>query len=376
MTERMKVLAAVVHENNAEYQFENVEMDTELADDEVLVEIKYCGICRSDESVRAGYSGYSMPIVLGHEGAGIVKKIGPKVTKVVPGDHVVLGVPYCGECEYCHQSDFAYCSNSYLLHAGQRKNTEEPRLTLEGHPVTTFFGQSSFAKMSLTYESNCMKVDKDVDLAVVAPMGCGIMTGAGTAINYLKPGPGEAIVIFGVGSVGLSALMGAALCGSTKIIAVDINDKKLEFAKEVGATDVINNKGLTPKEIAAKVIEAAGGRCVNYSIETSGVQGNIDAALMSTANFGEVCVIAAIDSYTVNQSLLMVRNLKVSSIASGCTKDRADTSKVLNMLVDCYKKGKLPIDKMITKYKFSELNSAIEDMNNGKVIKPVLVMDE
>ncbi len=375
----MKIQAAVLHSTGADarFQYEEVEMDTNLGDTEVLVEIKACGICQSDDTARKGFLNVPFPLlVLGHEGAGIVRKVGDKVKKVVPGDHVVLAVPYCGVCEQCRKGNYAYCENSTPLHGGMRPNgIREPRSIQNGKPVFDLFAQGSFAKMSLTNENNCIKVDDDVDLSVVAPLGCGIMTGAGTTLNYFRPGPGESIAIFGVGNLGLSAMMGAAICGSTKIIAVGRNDNKLAFAKEVGATDSVNTTGLTAEEIAAKIRELNGGKGVNYAIDTSGAQINIDAGTLALARFGELCIPATVNTITLRLSPMMKYNLKVSSIASGCADDRANVDEVLQMLVGYYKAGKLPVDRMITRYKWTEIDEAIEDMHAGKVIKPVLIMD-
>ena len=222
----MEIKAAVVFEQSGKFSIEQLEL-SDPNDDEVLVRIVCAGICHTDLVAREMHLPIpperALPAVFGHEGAGVVEKVGARVTKVKPGDHVVLAWDYCGACPSCKAGKELYCMNFFLynFHGARPDGTTTLR---KGDQVIhgSFFTQSSFANFALANERNVVKVREDIPLEVLAPMGCGVMTGAGAVMNSLQAGPGTSIAVFGTGTVGMSAVLGAVVCGCTTIIGVDI----------------------------------------------------------------------------------------------------------------------------------------------------------
>lgn len=261
----LKIKAAVLHEQGGEFKFEEVELG-EPKVDEVLIKIVASGICHTDAVARdLGLSPF--PIVLGHEGAGIVEKVGSSVTTVQPGDHVVLTVAYCGHCENCLTGHPTTCVESTKLNFGGKMADDTHRIHQNEQGVSTFFGQSSFGTYAVANKNNVVKVDRDVDLALLGPLGCGIQTGAGTILSYFKPEFGSTIAIYGAGAVGLSGIMAAKIAGCKTIIAVDLHENRLELAKELGATHVINGK---TSDVVKEIKEITNGG-THYALETTGV---------------------------------------------------------------------------------------------------------
>ena len=237
----MEIKAAVVFETSGDFSIEQLEL-CDPNDDEVLVRIVAAGICGTDLGARDGHLPIpAPPSVFGHEGAGVVEKVGARVTKVKPGDHVVLAWDYCGACTACKTGKVLYCLNFFLhnFHGARPDGTITLR---KGDQLIhgSFFSQSSFADFALASERNVIKVRDDIPLELLAPLGCGVMTGAGAVMNSLQPRPGASIAVFGVGPVGMSAILAAVVCGCTTIIAVDINADRLKMAKELGATHTVN----------------------------------------------------------------------------------------------------------------------------------------
>jgi aryl-alcohol dehydrogenase len=217
----MKIKAAVVRQEKGPFILEDVILN-EPAEDQILVRLVATGLCHTDLVCRDQHYPVPLPMVFGHEGAGVVEKVGSQVKKVQPGDHVVLTFYTCGRCEACLSGDPTSCTNSFVPNFMGRSVSGE--CTIHGHDGSevgsSFFGQSSFATYSLAYERNTVKVTKDVPLEVLGPLGCGIQTGAGSVLNALNPSAGSSIAIFGAGAVGLSAIMGAVVAGCTTIIAL------------------------------------------------------------------------------------------------------------------------------------------------------------
>lgn len=215
--------------------------------DEVLVRIVASGICHSDLAAINGDLPISRPVILGHEGSGIVERVGSDVASVRPGDPVVLSFASCGACRACRTGHPVYCARSAAMNlSGTRadgstayRGADRRAETIFGH----FVGQSSFAHHALVHESAVVKVGADVELAVAAPLGCGIQTGAGSVMNVLRPAYGSSLAVTGTGSVGLSAVMAAKVVGCEVIIAVDVNDARLELAGRLGATHTLNPTG-------------------------------------------------------------------------------------------------------------------------------------
>ncbi len=263
----MKIRAAVVREKSGPFLMEEIDLD-DPRDDEVVVRIVASGLCHTDLVARDQYMPITLPAVLGHEGAGVVEKVGARVKKVAPGDHVVSSYLSCGSCSSCLSGQPTYCLNFFPCNFSGSRTDGSITMSKDGQPVHgSFFTQSSFASHALMMERNVVRVSKDVPLEKLAPLGCGIQTGAGGVMNSLKVKPGSSIAIFGTGSVGLSAIMAARVVGSTTIIAVDVNSERLNTAKELGATHLVNSSQTNPVEEIRRIT----GNGAHYSLECTGI---------------------------------------------------------------------------------------------------------
>lgn len=364
----LEIQAAVVHEKAGNIALEKVELD-EPKENEVLVKIVGTGICHTDLGVQHQHIQTPLPIVLGHEGAGIVEKVGPGVTEFEPGDHVVISFSYCGKCRSCLEGHPAACENLGRLNFGGCLLDGTTRLKKDGKEVATLFGQSSLATYAVSHVNNLVKVDKDVDLTILGPLACGIQTGAGTVLNKLKPAFGSSIAVFGCGGVGLSAVMAANLTPCLNIIAVDINDDRLALAKELGATHTINSK---KTDVVQEIYSITGGG-VDYAVESTGVPEVVLQSIHSLKSRGVVAVVGVGGKTSIHiHDDLIPPNRTVVGVVEG----DAIPKLFIPKLIDFYKKGKFPFDKMIKTYSFKNINDAINDMNAGKTIKPVITFSE
>ena len=271
------VQAAVLRTADGPFVLETLKIEQPRAD-EVLVRIVATGMCHTDAAVRSRDLPTPLPVVLGHEGAGIVEAVGLGVQKVAPGDHVVLTFQSCGKCDSCLSGHPAVCHSAFSLNFGGSRTDGSHGLHADELVLNDrFFGQSSFATHALASERNVVKVSKDAPIELLGPLGCGIQTGAGSVLNALRVGAGESFVVFGSGAVGLSAVMAARLTGAAVIIAVDVVASRLDLAKELGATHVINSRELDP---FARIAQIA-GIGVHFALDTTGrieiIRGAINA---------------------------------------------------------------------------------------------------
>ena len=241
----MNVTAAVVRDQEQPFEIEELELEKPRAG-EVLVRVVATGMCHTDLIVRDQWYPVPLPVVLGHEGAGIVERVGEGVTKLEPGDHVVLTFASCGRCANCLRGKPTYCLQFFGLNFGGARLDGSNALGKEGEPVhDRFFGQSSFATYAIATERNAIKVRDDTPLELLGPLGCGIQTGAGGVMNSLAPEAGTSMAIFGAGAVGMSAVMAARIVGCATVVAIDIIPERLELARELGATHTIDaNEGV------------------------------------------------------------------------------------------------------------------------------------
>lgn len=363
----METKAAVVFETGGDFSIEQLEI-SDPNDDEVLVRIVGAGICGTDLGARDGHLPIPPPpSVFGHEGAGVVEQVGARVTKVKPGDHVVLSWDYCGACTSCKSGKDLYCLNFFLhnFHGARPDSTATLR---KGDQVIhgSFFSQSSFADFALANERNVVKVREDVPLEILGSMGCGVMTGAGAVMNSLQPRPGASIAVFGVGNVGMSAVLAALVVGCTTIIAVDINPDRLEMAKEFGATHTVNAGEEDPVEA---ILDITGGGA-EFSLECVGNPKVFRQAVDVLPRLG-VCGLTGVvpPGTEVNLDMDLIMNGRtVKGILGG----DAIPDLFIPRLIELYSQGRLPFDRMITFYPFNEISQAVEDMEEGRVIKPVL----
>lgn len=338
-------------------------------EDEVLVRIVATGICHTDLSVRDQLLPMPLPAVLGHEGAGVVEAVGSNVTNVAPGDHVVMSYAYCGACDLCHSGHPAHCENVLpQCFGGSRADGSTGLTDAAGKPVHDhFFAQSSFAEYALANMRNVVKVPKDLPLDLLAPLGCGLQTGAGAVLQALKVKPGSSFVAFGIGAVGLAAVMAAKIAGATKVIAVDINPDRLTLAAELGATHIINAKEADP---VARIGEIT-GKGADFSLEASGQPAVLRQAIDCLGIFGTCGIVGAPALGTeVNVDVMgvMIPGKRVMGIVQG----DVVSSTFIPMLIEFYRQGRFPFDRLIRHYDFADINQAIEDSESGKTIKPVL----
>lgn len=367
----MKVKAAVVNEVNGPYEFEELELQ-EIQHDEVIVKVVASGICHSDEALRVGDAPYPLPVVLGHEGAGIIEKIGASVKGFEVGDQVVMAYNSCGSCPSCRTGHPSSCVEWTVLNmSGGRADGSPVFKKADGTAVSNFFTQSSFATHTITNAHNLIKVDAEADLRLVGPLGCGFLTGAGTVVNGLKPSVGDSIVVFGTGAVGLGALMTAKIEGCGNIIAVDIHDSRLDIAKELGATHTINSK---TEDLAARIAEITNGAGANYSIDTTGVSGVMKASLDVLGIQGVAAPVAVTpNSIEMNTFMdLVLLNKTIKGVLMGDSIPQLAIPK----LIEFHKQGQFAFDKLVQFYKFEDINEASADSTSGKTIKPIVIIDE
>lgn len=362
----MKIKAAVVREKGGPFLLEEIELD-EPRDDEILVRIVSSGLCHTDLVARMQYLPIPLPGVFGHEGAGIVEKVGAQVTKVKPGDHVATSYMSCGACPACTMARPGWCTEFRRLNFGGRRSDGTATMKKGGETVYgSFFGQSTFATHALVTERNTVKVRPDVPLEILSPMGCGIQTGAGGVFNSLKPEPGSNIVVFGIGPVGLSAIMAAVISGCTSIIAVDIQEGRLQLAKEFGATDVINSS----QADAVEEIRKLTGGGAQYTLECTGIPA-VFRQSVDCLRMGGVCGLIGVAPVGVEAKLEMQTILDGRTI-KGVVEGDSVSDLFIPQLIEFYRLGRFPFDRLLTFYPFDKINEAVEDAEKGKVMKAVL----
>ena len=364
--------AAVLRGIKQPFELTEVTLDNPRPD-EVLVRVVASGVCGTDLGVQAGHIPFPLPGVLGHEGAGIVEAVGDAVTSVQPGDHVLLTFTSCGICRNCRSGHPAYCVEFLPrnLLGGERTDGSttltENGSTLHGH----FFAQSSFANLVLADERGVTKVDPAADLSLLAPLGCGIQTGAGAVLNVLKPEPGSVLAVFGAGPVGLAAVMAAALSPATRIIVMDLVDSRLDLAKELGATDVVNSGSTDPVEA---IMELTGGLGVTHALESTGSTKVAEAAVSVLAPLGKLGLIGA--PAAGSTMTLDVNYMLNGRQVLGITEGDSNPQLFLPALVDLVQQGRFPLEKMITRYSFTDINDAAAAAKSGSVLKPVLHFED
>jgi aryl-alcohol dehydrogenase len=328
-------------------------------ENEALVRMVASGICHTD--IDLWQSGHSCPVVLGHEAAGIIECVGKAVKGFRRDDPVVLSYQSCGHCRACKAGRPPHCRRFWELNFGFARLDGSNALEangVRGH----FFGQSSFATYALATERNMVKVSKGLPLQLLAPLGCGLQTGAGTVMNSLAVKSGSSLCVFGAGSVGLAAVMAARIVRANPIIAVDIRPNRLRLAKDLGATHTIDARRSDPiRKIRAVT---AGG--VDHAVETTG-DAAIERAAISLLNPGGK--LAHLTGGSTDHDLPGGR--RVLSVIQG----DAVPQKFIPHLIRLWQSGRFPFDRLVTFYDFPQINRAIEDSRRGVTVKPVLRME-
>ncbi|KAK4495116.1 hypothetical protein PRZ48_013443 [Zasmidium cellare] len=368
--------AWVVHNAKEDFKLEEIVLD-EMQDSELLIEMLYSGICHTDLVFQSGAIPICpFPCILGHEGAGVIRAIGSKANRpdLKIGDKVLLSINYCKECKFCKNDHPADCIHGTRLHLTGVRPDGTTAAKLKGTDTSVrfhFFGQSSFAKWSFVQETCCVKVPEgvsDEDIPFLAAMGCGYQTGAGTVENILKPEPDSSIVIFGLGTVGLTALMAAKYLGVKRIIGVDIFDHKMALAKELGATDTINSKSVD--DIVQHIKDLTGGG-VDYAVDCTGVPAVIENMLNMLAMRGTAATVGVPPSGAkINVDPLTF--LLGSRGYKGCREGDSNPPVYIPHLCRLQRDGKFPVEKLCKVYDYKDIAQALHDLHDGKVTKPVI----
>ena len=363
--------AAICRGKHDPFAIEAVELD-DLRPDELRVRIIACGICHTDLAVRDGQLPVPLPIVLGHEGAGIVEAVGDAVTVARPGDRVVMSFNSCGDCPSCAVDAPTYCYNFFPNNWIGTRPDGSPTMFAGGVPMNAnFFGQSSFASHAIAHQRNVVRVPDSaahLPLERLAPIGCGLMTGAGAVLRSMTVRAGLPIVVFGTGTVGMAAIMAAKVAGADPIVAVDVNDERLALARELGATHAFN-----AREDAIAQIRALCPAGVGYAFDTTGIKKVIEDAFSLLAPRGVLGIVGAsdpADMLSFNESQFMGGGRTVKGILGG----DSDVGSFIVELIELHLAGKFPFDKLIGYFDFAQIDEAIAASESGKVVKPVLRM--
>jgi aryl-alcohol dehydrogenase len=366
----MQVRAAVVRAPRAPMSLETLALD-DVRDDEILVRLVATGVCHTDLAMRDQAFPVPQPIVLGHEGAGVVERVGRSVTRVRAGDAVVMSFNSCGRCPSCAEHAPTYCHDFFAANfAGVRADGTSP-LSRAGERIHgNFFGQSSFATYSICTERNVVKVPHDAPLELLGPLACGIQTGAGAVINVLKPRMGQSLAVFGSGSVGMAAVMAAKAIGLTTIIAVDLLSERLALARTLGATHTIN-PGDTP-DLVAEVRKIA-NHGVSFSFETTGVPKVLRQAVEALAPRG-TCGFVGAAALGTEVSLDVMDIMTQGKTLRGIVEGDSTPEVFIPQMIELHRQGRFPFDKLVTFYPFERINEAFADSESGKVVKPVVRM--
>ena len=352
-----KIRAAVLRKRGGPLKIESLDLEGPRTD-ELLVRLVASGICHTDIGLIDDWDGSAEPVVLGHEGAGVVEQVGRGVKGVAQGDHVVLSYQSCGRCSPCRHGRPADCERFYEANFGfERLDGSNAlwRSGVRGH----FFGQSSFATHSLATKRNIVIVPRELPLELLAPLGCGLQTGAGTVMNSLAVPAGAGIAVFGTGAVGLAAVMAARIVGAAPIIGVDIVPWRLDLALELGATHAIDARR---EDVAARIAEITGSG-VDYVVDTTGDPEMVRLAVDVLKPKGRVALLTG-DMET--------RSFAGGRKAVGVIQGDAVPQRFIPKLIDLYRAGRFPFDRLVKFYPFADINRAIADARKGDTIKPVL----
>ena len=359
------ITAAVLRHPDEQFALEQLSLP-EPVEDQILVRVVAAGMCHTDLLARQPGSFVRPPIVLGHEGSGVVEAIGPRAADIAIGDHVVLTFDSCGTCLNCLDGHPAYCTTFWPRNfSGHALNGSASATDADGGRVAAqWFGQSSFATHALASARNAVVVDATLPLHLLAPLGCSIQTGAASITRALGVTVGDSVAVFGSGSVGLAAVMAAHAAGATKIVAVDTEPRRLELAQELGATHTIcgstQELRRALKRIAPEGLDAA--------LDTTGLPAVIDVALGALRLRGCCGLVGSprADLTLSRNAVSLGRELK------GILQGDAVPKRFIPTLVELWRAGRLPFDRLITEYALEDVNEAERAMRSGEVIKVVL----
>lgn len=361
----MKTTVALVESPGQPFTLAEVDLDGPRAD-EVLVRIVATGLCHSDITMSSFLPAEMFPNVFGHEGAGVVEAVGDDVTGIEVGDHVVMSIRSCRTCAQCSAGYYGHCEQAlFINYMGMRMDGSTTYKRGDQGVFGSFFGQSSFSQHAIAYADNCVVVDKSLDLARLGPYGCGFQTGVGTMLNAADPAAGESVVVYGAGSIGLSAISAGRIAGA-RVVAVDPLASRRELAESYGAV-TIDPTSLGDVTVVDKVKELTGGGA-NYGIDTTAIPEVVKAAQQSLATRGTLIAIGlGAEEYPIDAVDLLQNGKIIRSSLEGDADPLEFIPRMLGMA------DELDLDRLITPYPFDRINEAIADSASGKAVKPVLV---
>jgi len=370
----MKTRAAVSYVPGEPLVVEELEIDEPKAG-EVLVKMAAVGLCHSDYHVLAGNRPVGMrPIVLGHEGAGVVQAVGPGVTRIRPGDHVVLMfIPSCGKCRYCVSGMTHACVLGVHIAQGPQLDGTYRLRNQAGQPVGQFCLIGAFSEYAVVNQDSVCVIDPSYRLEAACLVGCGVTGGFNAAVTRAKVTPGSSVLVIGVGGVGMNVVQGARACSATTIIAADIVEQKLVWARAFGATHTIHT---AREDVVARVMEITGGTGVDFAFEAISTPTTIAQAYAATAKLGVVVVIgltpATIESLPISPLSLVLGQKTLMGTLYGSSNAPVEIPKLLNL----YRHGQLKLDELVTNtYTLDQINQGYADMLAGKNIRGVLKFD-
>jgi aryl-alcohol dehydrogenase len=358
--------AAVLLDEGADPQLTDVQIRPPV-EDEVLVRVEAVGICHTDVSLAARWPARRLPMVFGHEGAGTVLAAGPAAV-AREGQQVVLTFASCGRCANCAAGSPAYCATSTDRNMRGDRADETSALRLDGTPLRGgFFGQSSFATHALTRPANTVVLEHPMDMSLAAPLGCSVQTGVGTVLNALALGPEDALVVFGTGAVGLSAVMGARIAGCDTIVAVDPLPERRALAMELGATATVDP---ADGDVAAALADLTGGG-PTAAVDTTARPDVIASALVALRACGTLALVGlGALSAELPVGLIMGKGLRVRGVVEGDSAPHA----FIPQLAEFWRSGVLPLDKLVTRFAFDDFDVAWTAAKAGTAVKPVVVV--
>lgn len=308
-------------------------------------------------------------MVFGHKGAGAVEAVGAKVTGLTPGNHVCLIFDSCGTCEQCAADHSAYCPAMQALNSSGGRADGTTPLSRDGTPVHgAFFGQSSFATYALARERNTIRVPADLPAVVAAPLGCGVQTRAGTVLNRLRPEPGQSLIVIGGGGVGLSALMAAVTAGCDPVIVIDPVASRRALALELGASEALDPRAAD--DLVTTLLDLTGGGA-HHIVDTTSRPEMLRQAVSALRPRGHLALAGIGTEVTLDHMSLLGKGIRVHGVIEG----DSDPSRFIPELIDLYRRGRFPIDRLVTTFPFEHIADAVAGMRAGTAIKPVLTFD-
>ena len=368
----MKTTAAVVYEPGKRIEIEELDLDGPK-DGEVLIRYTHAGLCHSDLHVQTGDLEARLPMVLGHEGAGIVEAVGPGVRRLKEGDHVVMAfIPACGHCRWCASGMSQLCDYGAIIMDGLPITDQVPRVHARGQGLRQLSLLGTFAPYTVVHEDSCVKIDDDIPLEIASLVGCGVTTGFGAAVNRAKVGPGDTVVVVGTGGVGSSAVQGARIAGAETIVAVDPFEYRREQAKLLGATHAVASM----EEAMPLVTELTRGVMADKTIMTASLMtGDMLMPLMLLTRKGGRAVLTSVASPTVlNADVVLVDVILSQKEIVGNVFGGANPHADLPRLLSLYKHGLLKLDELVTKtYSLEQINEGYDDLLGGKTMRGVIV---